>query len=127
MYHFSTTAGFRSARSALTCRDSVLMVGCLQRSSACRLGRLGLGWRCWWGFFPRFDEKKVHGRVFGRVCLANGSIASLCSGRISMVPAVAAAVHKVDLNGAAHDLDFEHYSHLLCLASAHSWTAVVSS
>jgi hypothetical protein len=44
-----------------------------------------------------------------------------------MVPAVAAAVHKVDLNGADHDLDFEHYSYVLCLASADSWTAVVSS
>jgi hypothetical protein len=44
-----------------------------------------------------------------------------------MVPAVAAAVHKVDLNGADHDLDFEHYSYLLCLASAHNWTAVVGS
>jgi len=46
---------------------------------------------------------------------------------ISMVPAVGAAVHKVELNGADHGLDFEHYSHLLCLASAHRWTAVVSS
>jgi hypothetical protein len=44
-----------------------------------------------------------------------------------MVPAVAAAVPKVDLNGADHDLDFEHYSYILCLASAHSWTAVVRS
>ena len=52
----------------------------------------------------------------------------LCrASRISMVPAVAVAVHKIDLNRAAHDLDFEHYSHLLCLAFAYGWTAVVSS
>ncbi len=44
-----------------------------------------------------------------------------------MVSAVAAAVHKVGLNLADHDLDFEHYSYLLCLASAHGWTAVVGS
>jgi hypothetical protein len=44
-----------------------------------------------------------------------------------MVPAVAAAVPKVNLHGADHGLDFEHYSYLLCLASAHGWTAVVSS
>jgi hypothetical protein len=44
-----------------------------------------------------------------------------------MVPVVAAAVPKVDLDCAADDLDFKHYSHLLCLAFAHSWTAVVSS
>src|SRR5258707_1022718 len=73
------------------------------------------------------DEKKTRGRGFGRVCLANGSIAFMCAGCISLVPAVAAAVHKVDLDGADHDLDFEHYSYLLCLASAHSWAAVVGS
>src|SRR5258708_36261839 len=49
------------------------------------------------------------------------------AGCIPVVPAVAAAVHKVDLNGADHGLDFEHYSHLLCLASAHSRTAVVGA
>ena len=72
------------------------------------------------------DEKKVRGRVLGRVCLANGSIAFMCAGCISMVPAVATDVHKVDLNGPDHDLDFEHYSYLLCLASVHSWTVVSS-
>src|SRR5216684_3615168 len=44
-----------------------------------------------------------------------------------MVPDVGAAVHKVDLNDADHGLDFEHYSHLLCLASAHSRTALVGA
>jgi hypothetical protein len=47
--------------------------------------------------------------------------------RRTMVPAVAAAVPWVDLNSADYDLDFAHYSHLLCLAFAHSRTAVVSS
>jgi hypothetical protein len=34
-------------------------------------------------------------------------------------------IRTVDLNGADHDLDVEHHSYVLCLASAHSWTAVV--
>jgi hypothetical protein len=41
------------------------------------------------------NEKKVRGRVFRHVCLANDSIAFMCAGCISMVPVVAAAVHKV--------------------------------
>jgi len=36
-------------------------------------------------------------------------------------------IRTVDLNGADHDLDIEHHSYLWCLASAHSWTAVVGS
>ena len=34
---------------------------------------------------------------------------------------------EIDPDGADHDLDFEHYSYLLCMASAHTWTSVVSS
>ena len=73
------------------------------------------------------DEKKVRGNVFGRVCLANGGFAFMCAGCLSVVPAVAAAVHEVDFYRADYDLDFEHYSYLLCLAFAHSWTVVASS
>jgi hypothetical protein len=65
--------------------------------------------------------------VFGRICMAHGSIASLCTGRISMVPALAAAVPAVGLDGADHHLDSEHYPDLLRLAFAHAWSSVVGS
>src|SRR5215469_10455263 len=70
------------------------------------------------------DENKVREMVLGRVCMADGSIAFVCTGFVSMVSAVAAAVHTVDINAAYRCLDIEHYVYLLCLASADSWTAV---
>jgi hypothetical protein len=66
------------------------------------------------------DEKKVRGRVFGRVCLADGSIATVCARYKSVVHAVAAAYHEIDLYGAHDDLDFGHNSYLSYLAFAHS-------
>ena len=73
------------------------------------------------------DEKKVCGMVSGRVCLANGRIAAVCASCIPMVPAVAAAVHTIALDVPDPRLDNKHYSYLLCLASAHAWTAMVGS
>jgi hypothetical protein len=46
--------------------------------------------------------------------------------RISMVLALAAAVHAVDLDAANHPLDGKHYPDLLRLASAHTCTSVDS-
>ena len=65
--------------------------------------------------------------VFGRICLADGSIAFMCTCRISMVPALAAAVPAVGLDAADHHLDGEHYPYLLRLASARTWTSVATS
>ena len=65
--------------------------------------------------------------VFGRVCLANGSIAFVCTGCISMVHAVAAAVPAIGLDAADHHLDIKHYPYLLCLALAHTGTAMGGS
>src|SRR5258708_14272577 len=65
--------------------------------------------------------------VFGRSCLADGSIALVCASRLSMVPALAASVHAVGLDGADHHLDSEPSPYVLCLASAHTWTSVVGS
>jgi hypothetical protein len=44
-----------------------------------------------------------------------------------MVHAVAAAVPTIDLDAADAHLDIEHYSYLLCLALAHTRTAVGGS
>ena len=65
--------------------------------------------------------------VFGRICMAHGSIASMCTGRLSMVPSLAAAVHAIGLDSAAHHLDSEHHPNLLRLAFAHAWPSVVGS
>ena len=46
---------------------------------------------------------------------------------ISMVAAVADAVHTVDLNAADHRLDMEHYPYLSCLASAYPCRSVGAS
>src|SRR5262249_11218026 len=65
--------------------------------------------------------------VWGRLCLADGSIATMCAGRISMVFALAAAVHTVVDDAADQHLDIEHHPYLLCLASAHTGTTVAGS
>jgi hypothetical protein len=59
--------------------------------------------------------------------MAHGSIASMRTGGISVVPSLAAAVPAVTLDAADHHLDGEHYPYLLRLASARTWTSVVSS
>ena len=65
--------------------------------------------------------------VFGYVCLAHGSIAFMCAGHLPVVYVVAAAVPTVDHKSTDPDLDIEHYSYVLCLAFAHTWTAVGGS
>ena len=59
--------------------------------------------------------------------MAHGSIASLCTGHISVVPSLAAAVHAVGLYGADRHLDSEHHSDLLRVAFARSWASVGAS
>jgi len=70
------------------------MIPFLQHSNEWRLRSL-----CWAGSARRLshchlDERKIRGRSLGRVCLANGSVAFVCTGCLSMVPAVAAAVSR---------------------------------
>src|ERR1700704_5563260 len=63
--------------------------------------------------------------VFGDICLAYSGIASLCAGRISMVPFMAAAVHAFGLHGADRHLDGEHRPNVLRLAFARAWPSLV--
>ena len=72
-------------------------------------------------------ENQGRGMVFGRICLADGGIAFMCTSRISMVPALAAAVPAICLDAADYHLDREHNPHLLRLAFAHAWSSVVGS
>src|SRR5258708_19176374 len=65
--------------------------------------------------------------VCGRICLAHGSITFVCTGRLSLVPALAAAVRAVGFGAAHHHLDSKHHPHLLRLAFAHAWSSVDSS
>ncbi len=48
----------------------------------------------------------------------------MCAGRVSVVPALDAAVPAVGLDAADHHLDGQHYSHLLRLAFADAWSSV---
>jgi len=59
--------------------------------------------------------------------MAHGSVASVRAGDIPVVPSVAAAVLAVGLDGADRHMDSEHHPHLLRLAFAHDWSALVRS
>src|ERR1700686_1014775 len=65
--------------------------------------------------------------VCGGICVAHGSIASMRTGRLSVVPALAPAVRAVGIDGADHHLVSEHHPNLLRLAFAHAWSSVVGS
>jgi hypothetical protein len=69
----------------------------------------------------------VAGAVSGRICLADGSIASVRTDRVPLVSSLAAAISEVGLDAADHHLDSEHYSHLRRLAFAHTGTPLVGS
>ena len=59
--------------------------------------------------------------------LADGGFAGVRTGRIPVVPALAASVRAVGRDGAAHHLDRYHHSDVLRLALAHSWPRVGGS
>ena len=59
--------------------------------------------------------------------MADGSIASMRTGCLSVVPSLAAAVRAVGLDGADHHLDSEHSPYVLHLAFAHAWSSVAGS
>ncbi len=65
-------------------------------------------WRQSWSDSYRNLPKKAkqgRGMVCGRICLADGSIAFMRTGCLSVVPALAAAVRALRLDGADHHLD----------------------
>ena len=72
-------------------------------------------------------EKRISGIVFGRICLADGGIAFVRTGRVSVVPAMDVAVSSVTLHAADHHLDGEHLPHLCRLAFTYAWRSVVGS
>ena len=59
--------------------------------------------------------------------MADGRIAFMCSGGISLVFAVAAAVRAIGLDTPDPHLDGEHHPHVHRLASAHSGISVCAS
>jgi hypothetical protein len=59
--------------------------------------------------------------------MAHGSVTSMRTGRISVVPSLAAAVRAVSLDGADYHMDSKHHSDLLRVAFAHAWPSVVGS
>lgn len=65
--------------------------------------------------------------LFASVHVADGSIAFLRTGCISVVSAVACTVPTVDFNAPDPHLDIKHRPYLLCLAPANAWAALVGS
>jgi hypothetical protein len=59
--------------------------------------------------------------------LADGSIASVRTDRLSLVSSLASAVSEVGLDIADHHMDGEHYPHLRGLAFAYAWTSLGGS
>ncbi len=110
---------------ALSFRFNDLVFATLERVAA---PQLVVGLAVLVGFLTAIwlSKKSPAGSV-GRICLADGSIASVRTGRISMVPALAAAVPAVGFDAANHHLDGQHDPYLLRLASAQAWTSVGSS
>ncbi len=73
-------------------------------------------------------EKKFRSMFRGRICLAHGSVALLCTRRLSVVLALAAAVPAVDFDAPARHLDSEHPPHIppMALARARASLGVAS-
>ena len=63
----------------------------------------------------------------GRICLADGSIASVRTGRVPLVSSLAGAFSEVALDAATRHLDSEYHPHLRGLASAYTWTTLVGA
>ncbi len=59
--------------------------------------------------------------------VADGSVSSLCAGRVPVVPSLAAAVCPLGFDGPDHHLDGQHHPDLLRLAFAHAWPSVAGS
>ena len=59
--------------------------------------------------------------------MADGRVAAVCAGRVSVVFALAAAVRAIGRDAAAHHLDDKHYPYVHRLASANAWTLVGTS
>ena len=62
-----------------------------------------------------------------RICVADGSDASVCPRCLSLVLAVATAVSEIHLDFAHPRVDRRHYSDLLCVAFTHRWAPVAGS
>jgi hypothetical protein len=63
----------------------------------------------------------------GGICLADGSVAFVRTGRISMVSFLDTAISEIGLDATDHHLDSEHHPHLRRLAFAHTGTPLVGS
>ncbi len=79
----------------------------------------------------RFDcnvvQSQISGIVCGRIRMADGRVASVRSGRVSVVFALDAAIHEIGFDVADRHLDGEHHPDVHRLASAHGRTPVGAS
>src|SRR5262249_4521656 len=101
-----------------------------QRSGFCHPGACNTAQSCGWtGGARRFAgcgpvQEKLCSMVRGSVRLANGGISFVRAGCVSVVSALDAAVHALDLDVTDPRLDSEHHSYLLCLELAQARPAV---
>jgi hypothetical protein len=79
------------------------------------------------GLLTATAKNQVAGMFSGSICVANGSIASVRTGYISVVSSLAAAVFEVGLDATDYRLDREHHPHLHGLALANTWRRVDGS
>src|SRR4029077_11946882 len=56
--------------------------------------------------------------------MAYGRVSCLCTGRVSVVPPLAAAVPSLDIDAATYGLDYQYSANLLGLALEVAWTSV---
>ena len=59
--------------------------------------------------------------------MADGRVAPMRTGRVSVVFALAVAVRAIGLDTPDHRLDGEHYPHVHRLALAHTWPSICAS
>jgi hypothetical protein len=62
--------------------------------------------------------------VSGNICLANGSISLVRTGRFPMVSPLVPAISEIARDAADHRLDCEHLSDLRHVALARTWASV---
>ena len=101
---------------------------CVRRDRANREAA-GRGWsgRDGWVGNCGSAAKTARWKLAANICVADGCVASVCAGGVSLVPSVAASVRAIGVDGAAHRLDHQHSANFLRMALAHAWRPVDSS
>src|SRR5712692_10180339 len=77
-----------------------------------------------WISYRRMVAKQAASQPGRWVGMADGSLARICAGHLSVVPALAAALLALNIDRAAHHLDSQHHANLFRVVSAVAWARV---